>query len=528
LGWVQDAYELDKIIAVPSLISVSEFVEYLELQRRVHEKLGVGAGHRWPWACDGFIRAAHSLQLISYNRENDTLARTQAADRVLAEAIVKRVDVYGQEEETVDYRNSQEVRKLILANPQVVRLLQLLDQNPEGLTKYEIGEIFGFPSEPGFTHITQELRLRSGDPNAEGSSDKYARTYMSWLRQLGWAESGSKRIQIDGEDHRVEAYKITYEGRQARRRAEGIPKFVIFESLASRKHPFWERERRVRATIIQLLSRADRPLTLSEISSGLGETLNSQFSNRLVRRELRGLTNFGLSIVSVAGASRLLDRVVIEIPYLPPVPRPEIPVPRPERQIRWQPKHLTRDFLAILEIAFEPLKWRQLEDKVYDVFSSLGFAPEKLGHRTMMEENPDIISYYLDPKPVLQKYAVIIDTKAYQGPYAISTNAKRAMISYINNQAPQIVKRQAPNVYFCFVSGQFAGDIESKLQDIYDETNAMGCCMSVESLLLSLEYRLASPSHVNPRKLRGLFSLMREVITSDLEMLARTALQEEN
>lgn len=520
LGWVQDAYDLKKIVLVPSIVQEGERLTYSELSDRVHTRLRVGAGRpRWSWAVDGFIRAAHSLQLLEYSREDDTFAPTKQAFSILSSIRTRRRTLIGEETAEPDPRNIDTFKEVMLMNPQAVRLLSLLNENPQGLTKYEIGERFGFVGEPGFSHITQELRIRSGDPNAEGSADKYARTYFRWLEQMGWAESRHKFITVDNERRSYQAYYITYEGRQAKRRAEGLPKYVVYESLASRKNPFWRRERRIRTTLIEILS-SRRPMHLDEISGALTDRLNERFSKKAIKLEIEGLVNFGLTVSKARSTHKLLDRIILDIPYLPPT-GPAIPETRPTEQIRWKPEHLSEDLLETLNIAFDSSRWTEFEDKVLSIFEQMGYSCKSLGHHTPIREKPDIISYYLDPRGIFDRYAIIIDTKAYRRPYTIPSSARRAMVSYINDNAEDIVRNLVPKIKFSFVSGRFGGNILKKLLRIQSETRVMGSCVTAETLLFVLEQRRAHPASVNPMTLDPLFSSMREITKTDISGLWR-------
>jgi hypothetical protein len=517
LGWVQDAYDLQKIILVPSVIDQDERVPYSELAQRVHTRLRVGAGHRWPWAVEGFIRAAHSLQLLNYFRDDDTCSLTTRASSILSSVRRRRTTLVGEELPEPEPRSIDAFREAMLMNPQVIQLLMLLDQYPEGLTKYEIGERYGFVGEPGFSHITQELRVRSGDPNAEGSTDKYARTYFRWLEQMGWAESRHKQITIDGETRSYQAYFITYAGRQAKRRAEGLPKYVVYESLASRKNPFWDRERRIRAAIIDILS-SNNPIQLEDIRRRLGERLNENFSKQAIRLEIDGLRNSGLRISKARSTYILHDRVTLHIPYLPPI-GPAISQVRPTEQIQWEPQHLSIDLLETLNIAFDSSSWREFEDRVLVILEQLGYSCQSLGYHAPTQENPDIISHYLDPRGIFDRYALIVDTKAYRRQYTIPTNARRAMVAYINQNAANIVRNLVPNVKFSFVSGKFGGNIPEKLLKIQSETRIMGSCITAETLLFALERRRNSPTSVNPMTLGSLFSSNREITKADIDNL---------
>jgi len=190
------------------------------------------------WTADGFVRWAHALGFISYNRDNDTFKITQLG---------------------LSYTNAPKdseqegaiLEQALLSYPPAVRILELLSDN-EIHTKFELGKKLGFVGEAGFTSLPQDqfiISLANIDEakkrnelrtNWEGSADKYARMISTWLHKRGWVSKESKEVTAtSGGQHYTntinQAYKITAEGISALRKSRGGSRHARIA-----KNVFWE------------------------------------------------------------------------------------------------------------------------------------------------------------------------------------------------------------------------------------------------------------------------------------------------
>ena len=194
------------------------------------------------WPADNFLRLAHALGFIQYDRNFDSFSITEFG-----------LQYTGTQLESNDEKEI--LTKAFLSNPPVMRVLNLLADGSH-LTKFEIGSQLGFEGEDGFTNLPQNILVRTlvqmEDPkkrsqklnNSEGTSDKYVRTIASWLMKLEWIEKVEKRVEAIFGNEKLEyvirqAYVITDAGLKARRRGLGIniqkriPKKVFWEMLAT-------------------------------------------------------------------------------------------------------------------------------------------------------------------------------------------------------------------------------------------------------------------------------------------------------
>lgn len=133
-------------------------------------------------------------------------------------------------------------RRGLLTNPPVIRVLMLLnDSRRQGggpLSKYDIGGQLGFAGDIGFTHFEPEFVVQTGCAfgDAEGDADKWARTIISWLMQIGWAIKNG-RANILGKP--LDLYTTTNEvDRILQYSARSTVKYIPVEMLCSEHHPF--------------------------------------------------------------------------------------------------------------------------------------------------------------------------------------------------------------------------------------------------------------------------------------------------
>lgn len=146
------------------------------------------------WAADNFVRWAHAVGFIKYNYVDDTFSITEKGLELTRTETAKREPL---------------LINAILSYPPAYRILSLL-ANPENpLTKFELGEKLGFTGEEGFicypvrSIIAALAETSDKDERAkirsdwESSSDKYARTIAQWLGHLGLVESCKKDVTVE-------------------------------------------------------------------------------------------------------------------------------------------------------------------------------------------------------------------------------------------------------------------------------------------------------------------------------------------
>ena len=125
------------------------------------------------WPADNFLRWAHALGFIQFDKNADCFSITEVG---LQYVTTKP----GTSDET------EILSQAFLSYPPVMRVLNLLADGSH-LTKFEIGKQLGFVGEDGFTSLPQNILVRSlcqtensSDRSKmltdwDGTSDKYAR-----------------------------------------------------------------------------------------------------------------------------------------------------------------------------------------------------------------------------------------------------------------------------------------------------------------------------------------------------------------
>ena len=108
-------------------------------------------------------------------------------------------------------------RKGLLTNPPVIRVLTLLNESRKNgrgaMTKYDVGAELGFVGDIGFTHYDAEFVVASNKSfnDMEGDSDKWARTIISWLKQVGWVVDGKELIAVEESFHHIQQDRLLIE-----------------------------------------------------------------------------------------------------------------------------------------------------------------------------------------------------------------------------------------------------------------------------------------------------------------------------
>ena len=140
------------------------------------------------------MRWAHAIGFIKYNYADDTFSITQKGLELSKSS--------GSAKENL-------LINAILSYPPAFRILTLLSNPDNPLTKFELGEKLGFTGEEGFicypvrsivaalaetSDKDERSKIRS---DWESSSDKYARTIAQWLGHLGLVKTCKKEVTVE-------------------------------------------------------------------------------------------------------------------------------------------------------------------------------------------------------------------------------------------------------------------------------------------------------------------------------------------
>lgn len=460
---------------------------------------GQGKPYLSDWAADSFLRWAHLCGYIKYNGEDDTFE------------ITKEGLEYSKTQD-----NSENEKECLLAAilkyPPVSRILQLLS-NGEHLSKFEIGGKLGFIGEEGFTSLPQNILLTSlamtnntKEKNTmksdwDGSSDKYARQICKWLEKLGLIRQTSKEYKINIETEEFtekigQAYMITPDGLKAYRKLQGVNKVskisknVFWEMLCTKATDrFYIRNRR--AYLIKFLADSNSALSLEKLQEKLKEL---QFDESLesIQDDIIGLQNIGLYIKETSKGFILNDNIENLVIPINSTGTGKSDTLRLKDFCRNALEHIPHSYLSLIDIAYNPNLSRQFEMEVIDLLvSECGYKGLHLGGA----RKPDGIIYTENLK---ENYGTIIDTKAYSKGYTLPISQADEMRRYVeeNNKRD---KKINPNKWwekfpkllnkfnFLFVSSEFNGKFEDKLNNISSTTGINGAAINVVNLLLFAE-----------------------------------------
>lgn len=448
------------------------------------------------WPADNFVRWTHALGFVDWSAEDDCFQITPEGARL------SRANAGSEKEYQI-------LADGLLSYPPAVRVIGLLAEAAKagkgGLTKFEIGRHLGFQGEMGFTTISQNFYIRKYllaesaqerskiRANWEGSADKYARMICSWLFQLKhpWVRAEEKefRGETRGQKNgcKLKVYELTKTGFEERKKTTGksssrrVHKRVPVEMLCT-KAPGRGLLRARRANVVSAILK--KPLTVEEITGVLGrEGINT--SPGAVESDLQGLANIGLTIEKTQGAYRCRDKIVgLKIPGKPETIPASDAMRKMKEECEAMLRVLPRDYLALIQMAFDKSQSRMFEIKVAELLTEqCRFGGGHLGGAS----RPDAVIYD-------GATGAVIDTKSYKGGFNIPASEVDKMTRYLTD----IKKKPATNAtcwwdvfpanvrkfLFLFVSGQFGGNFKAQLKKINGYTDAKGGAVTVVSLLL--------------------------------------------
>lgn len=448
------------------------------------------------WPADNFVRWAQCLGFIKYNYYDDTFEIT---------------------EKGLSFSNSEEGKKrneileeALLSYPPAVRILNLLEDGTEK-TKFELGQKLGFVGEDGFTSLPQDIlvmtlaneedtkeknKLRT---DTEGSSDKYARMIAKWLIKLDLVKQVTKQVTVQiGANTYTEnigqSYIITAKGIKALNRARGKSKFkrisknISWEMLAT-KGTDRDYIRTRRAYIIKILVESKNGLTLEEIRDRLELIYMMSELFTVVKDDIDGLVNIGLNI-SIKNGKYYFDDAINDfiIPRVKDEANEKSEITIKKDELREKLDILSHEYLSLVDLSFDSKQNRLFEMKVVELLTKeCKYEGLHLGG----SRKPDGIIYTSE---LSNNYGVIIDTKAYSKGYDLPISQVDEMTRYVeeNNKRD---KTRNPNewwnnfdksineFYFTFISGEFKGNINEKLERISIATKRTGAAIAIMSLI---------------------------------------------
>lgn len=447
------------------------------------------------WPADNFIRWAQCLGFIKYNYYDDTFEITETGLEF--------------SNSLQDEEKNEILENALLSYPPAVRILNLLEDGSVK-TKFELGKSIGFVGEDGFTSLPQDIlvmtlateddvkeknKLRT---DTEGSSDKYARMIAKWLTKIGLLKQVTKSITVNiGNDTYTEnigqSYIITAKGIKALNKVRGKSKFkkiaknISWEMLAT-KGADRDYIRTRRSYIVKILSESKNGLSLEEIRDRLEFYAISELFT-VVKDDIKGLINIGLNITKINDKYYFEDEINdFIIPRIINDNSSKSDITIKKDELRENLDELSHEYLSLIDLSFDSNQNRLFEMKVVELLTKeCNYKGLHLGG----SRKPDGIIY---TDNLSDNYGVIIDTKAYSKGYDLPISQVDEMTRYVEENNKRDTTRN-PNewwnnfsdslneFYFTFISGEFKGNIDEKLNRISIATNRKGAAIAIISLL---------------------------------------------
>ena len=203
--------------------------------------------------------------------------------------------------------------------------------------------------------------------------------------------------------------------------------------------------------------------------------------------DIQGLINIGLNIITDGYEFFLNDSINdFTLPLSQDLTCSDLIEVKEE--VREELTHLSHDYLALIDLAYDSTQNRLFEMKVVELLTKeCKYEGVHLGG----SRKPDGIIYTSN---LPNNYGVIIDTKAYSKGYDLPISQVDEMTRYVeeNNKRD---KTRNPNewwnnfdknineFYFTFISGEFKGNINEKLKRIFIATKRAGAAIAIMSLI---------------------------------------------
>lgn len=211
-----------------------------------------------------------------------------------------------------------------------------------------------------------------------------------------------------------------------------------------------------------------------------------------IKDDIIGLQNIGLFIKESSSGYVLNDDIQNLVIPLNSIGTGKSDTLRLKDLCRNMLKNISHNYLNLIDLAYDPNSNRQFEMEVVDLLvSGCGYKGLHLGGG----RKPDGIIY---TESLEENYGTIIDTKAYSKGYSLPISQDDEMRRYVDENNKRDAKIN-PNKWwdnfpkllnkfsFMFVSSEFNGQFEEKLNNIAHTTGVNGAAMNVVNLLLFAE-----------------------------------------
>lgn len=482
-GWVQNTSNLSMVRDMVELVG-TEPINHNEFMRRVYAyRIGLEPDlAKWTYDARCRARAIVATGMIHLDRDIQGYVITDLG-RELLEA--PKSDVIRKKNRILSPEEKEIFKKGILSNPPVIQVLTLLNNSKrqgKSLSKYDIGAQLGYAGDRGFTHIEAEYVARIGASfnDKEGDADKWARTIISWLTQVGWVVPAEKQ---DYYGKSLPTYTTTEEVENVLRYdAKSISKYVPQEMLCSEKNPFSSIVQKRRFAILQALQK--RKLTpIMDLTTRINDE-GLSIDIETVKFELTSLSQAGFQITHDHDVYCMKDNLILD--ELKDVPK-KVDVSSQD-SLEKSIEHYVVEYADSIPSRLVDSLIRfgstgrdncaEFEGAVTRFFTFMGYESTQLGQGN--GRVADVIARYRDSM-MAKSYGLIIDAKAYSK-YNFNAPDVRKMKEYIALHQQELMMEMIPKHAYAFVSMDFVPE-ENALNEISNDTAVNGTAIDVFTLL---------------------------------------------
>lgn len=483
-GWVQNTSNLSTVRDTVELVS-KDGMNHNALMRAIFEhrtELG-DIKKKWTWDARCRIKAICACGMVELDRNLQGYRLTPLGQELCdapKSPLLHRGKRILSEEEKVIFRRG------LLTSPPVLRVLNMLNESRKNgngsMSKYDVGSKLGFVGDVGFSHFEAEFVARSGKSfnDAEGDADKWARTILSWLTQVGWVIK-TESAEVLGKS--LPLYTTAYEvDRVLQYSARSTTKYIPQEMLCSDHHPFAEVVQQRRVAILKILSKKPY-MAIAELLSAVIE-LGIDTDEETLAFDILNLRQAGIQIYKERSFYRLIDKIKLDIvPEQKPITAQQ-KVDGIEKQIEhyvmvYEDSLPSRLVDNLIRYGYDGTNSAALfEMTVEKFFSFMGYEAQCLGqgHGRVA----DVIAKYRDSF-YAKSYGLIIDTKAYEK-YNFPASDVRKMKEYIALHGAELMQDMIPRHAFAFISMAFTSP-DDHLSEIANDTAVNGTAIDVFSLM---------------------------------------------
>ena len=475
------------------------------------------------WTAINFIKWAVICNFLDYDEDKQLFNITQLGRNLVATEI--------------DSSEEKEFFKKGLSTyPPIFRILSLLDKNlTTPLTKFDLGKNLGFTNEVGFTSYPFEILIQSFDglskkernklkTDCEGTSDKYARGICSWLLELQLIIKKTiliKNVKIDGYSIHANGKKFLNQiiGNSSNKKiTKNLSLTMLGGGVKGDKDKNTDYIRNRRGNLLNnVLSTMNSPLSIQEICKNL-TNYGINENETVILNDLKGLINIGINIQEVNDKYYFNDDIILpSILNRQVVKHKDIIQDRHDKILSLVSDPIKK-FSQLILLAHEGKNNKLFESKVMDLLlKTAQFEGKYLGGAS----RPDgiIIFPYQNNQGEVKRLGVLLDQKAYENGYNVPIGQSDAMSRYIEEyqrKDPLLNKNlwwqefKCDEIAFCFISGEFNGSFNNKIQRISHGRGVNGAVITIDNLLLLCDKKINN--HLSATEMALLFQSGKEII----------------